>query len=673
MKISLSIKKNTRGSALVIVMVLGTLMLLSVSGYLTIVNHQAFLSARSQAWNTSIAVVEAGIEEAMEHLNANPASLATQGWGYDGTRYVLDYDMGDGSGYSVSIDMTDPENPEVVSKAFSTLDGGPITPVFATVGAPNERVTLTRAVRVRATRGSMYIKGMVAKISVDMNGNDVMTDSYDSSTETKSTDHRYDPGKAGDNGDVYVNSSILNAINVGNANIYGKVATGPRGTVAVGPTGGVGEKSWVATHPGQIQPEWHSDDMNFTFPETPLPFTTGIAPIPEDVVTVSNYVTEVPQTGTPGPGVPGVATNVAYTYVTAYPGNIFGLITNYVWHNTLVAPSPSTVYNGIITTNLVPMNSDDWPGSSVGEIRTNIFWQTSSGYPSDARFVLTNFVLKSDSSLPSPVPAGPISTNTQVVKSKSPPEDGTYLGTPEKTIGWWYYNLIIGYTWQVVEYSWPVREYVWQEAHYLFQTVEYGIPNFTYAWNSYVTNYVFLTNHYDNVIRSGRHVINTLSGKTYVMGDAELVVFSDIRMSGSDTLVIGPNGKLHAYVDGRNTAISGNGIINETGLAENCIIEFTLNVRSISLGGNGEFVGVIVAPYSNLDLDGGGSAVTDFCGAVIGNTITLRGHFKFHYDEALGRLPRNSRYLVNIWDEIRPDTAFGTAPTSTAPVSTTAL
>jgi hypothetical protein len=34
------------------------------------------------------------------------------------------------------------------------------------------------------------------------------------------------------------------------------------------------------------------------------------------------------------------------------------------------------------------------------------------------------------------------------------------------------------------------------------------------------------------------------------------------------------------------------------------------------------------------------------------NRVTMNGHFNFHYDEALGRMPGGGRFLVTQWDEI---------------------
>ena len=503
MKLSLSKNSAARGSAMIVIMVIGTLMLLSVAGYLTLVNHQNYMSVRSQAWNTSIAVVEAGIEDAMEHLNANSTQMGTDGWGSAPPHYVMDYDMGDGSGYSVSINMTDPDSPIIVSQAFATLDGGPIEPIFGALGAVNQRTTLTRAVRVRAQRGGLFIKGLVAKYQIEMNGNNVRTDSYDSGDPNKSTNSKYDPAKARSNGDVAVNSSIRDAIGVGNANIYGHAATGPRGTVSVGPNGGIGEQSWVLSNPGGIQEGWLTDDMNFTFPDPVLPFNTGLPALGGDVVTAEAIVTPIPRTGVPEPGATDVITNVSYTYSTTYPGDIPGMVTNLAWQVTQVPPAAGQA-SGQITTNFITSTSDTWPGNSVGPVTTNTHWESSTAYPVGERFIFTNVTTMTEATLPSPLPGGTITTNTTVGKTKSPPAAGTYTGTPYKEKGWWYYDQIVSYTWRVLEYFWPVREYSWTQTQYTYQVVTYGLPSFTYSWNGFTTNYIYTTNYYDHILNSGK-------------------------------------------------------------------------------------------------------------------------------------------------------------------------
>jgi hypothetical protein len=78
------------------------------------------------------------------------------------------------------------------------------------------------------------------------------------------------------NGDVATNSGLVNSLNVGNADIKGRVATGPGGSVAIGPNGKVGDEAWHASSTSSgIQDGWATDDMNVDFKNVEVPFTTG--------------------------------------------------------------------------------------------------------------------------------------------------------------------------------------------------------------------------------------------------------------------------------------------------------------------------------------------------------------------------------------------------------------
>jgi hypothetical protein len=74
---------------------------------------------------------------------------------------------------------------------------------------------------------------------------------------------------------VATNSGLVNSLNVGNANIFGRVATGPGGSIAIGPNGAVGDKVWHQTNRKGIMPGYASDDMNVDFKPVQVPFTSG--------------------------------------------------------------------------------------------------------------------------------------------------------------------------------------------------------------------------------------------------------------------------------------------------------------------------------------------------------------------------------------------------------------
>jgi choice-of-anchor A domain-containing protein len=121
-------------------------------------------------------------------------------------------------------------------------------------------------------------------------------------------------------------------------------------------------------------------------------------------------------------------------------------------------------------------------------------------------------------------------------------------------------------------------------------------------------------------------------------------------------LTIAPGGSLTLYLGpgagGSAIAIAGNTIINEEGLAQNLIIYCTPSVTSLSFSGNAAFTGVIVAPNANVTMNGSGSTASDYTGALMCNTVTMNGHFNFHYDVALSRVPSPGRWIANSWQEI---------------------
>src|SRR5258708_34683033 len=81
---------------------------------------------------------------------------------------------------------------------------------------------------------------------------------------------------------------LANSISAGNANIYGHVMVGKGATISVGSKGGVGDPSWQAANPGQIEPGYFSDNANFTFPDQSLPYNSGTVPL-GGTISVTNF------------------------------------------------------------------------------------------------------------------------------------------------------------------------------------------------------------------------------------------------------------------------------------------------------------------------------------------------------------------------------------------------
>jgi len=472
-----------QGHVLLISLIITAIIGFLVISYLKLVKTQGAFAMRAQVWESVMPLVEAGIEEAMAHLNTMVNSnLAANGWTKDASNgFYRKRDMGEGF-YYVRITYNNIEQPTITSSGYlpapltlaSDRHAGPAF-LASITGDPNvtvvtEPVTepikefpqppsiypdpsvnyLKRTVQVTAQKQPFWAKGMVAKHNINLNGNNIASNSFDSSDPNFSgPGGAYDPTKTKDNGDIATNSGIYNPLNAGNAEIMGRVATGPGGGVEIGPSGSVGSKNWVLSGNNGIEPGYSADDMNVGFMDVQAPFTGGAF--------------------SPGGG----------------------------------------IYNG-----------------------------TSYRY---------------------------------------------MLGTGN---------------YQMTQLNMSGKE---------------------------------------NMI---------------VTGHAKLYVTGDILMSGQTVIEIAPGASLELYVGGASATIAGNGLINHNNTADTFTYYGLPNNASLSVSGNGQFTGAIYAPNADFSMDGGGNNTIDFIGASVTRTVTMNGHFNFHYDEALGEFGPTTTYTIVSWNEM---------------------
>jgi hypothetical protein len=269
---------SCKGSVLVIAVCFGAIIGIALVSCLSLVSSQNQAVVRSQSWNLCIPVVEAGIEEAMAHLNnRNEKSYAVNDWKQSGNEYSRSRPWGKDF-YDVNIDLTAPLAPIIVCTGyvrapFSFVNHELVAAANVDLGGVSY---LSRAVKAVAIRRPRFPTGMIARQRIDMNGNTITTDSFDSKDPNHSTTNGlYDPAKAKDNGDVSTTAGGTNIINVGNANIKGKLRTAPGGTSVVGAKGTVGSLAWHAAGKTGIEPGWSSDDLNVAFDDVKRPFTGG--------------------------------------------------------------------------------------------------------------------------------------------------------------------------------------------------------------------------------------------------------------------------------------------------------------------------------------------------------------------------------------------------------------
>src|SRR6266536_2236072 len=245
MKITTNNQPN--GSVILITLLTGFVVGLTLASYLTMVSVQNQSTLRSLAWNSSVPTTEAGVEEALTALYYyGTTNLVTGGWvnNVDGFWHKTG-DLGSGYSYDVGIKppvVGGPDRATIESFGYAPAPANLATSYLSPYGmilgglVPSYSPTVVsakRKVRVMAQRQSPLNYAMLAKGMIDLNGNNIATDSFDSTDPKKSgTGGKYDASKSADKGDVATNLGIVDSINVGNADIRGHVSTGPGGNVA---------------------------------------------------------------------------------------------------------------------------------------------------------------------------------------------------------------------------------------------------------------------------------------------------------------------------------------------------------------------------------------------------------------------------------------------------------
>jgi len=233
-----------RGTVLVNTLIITGLVTVGVAALLMVVQRQNYFTARSATWCSEIPIAEAGIEEALAHLNSRPPRIDTNGWTKVGSNYIKNRLVGTNADYFYAAISTS-RPPTIVSVGYGRI---PLKTNFT------QRTVMV----MTSERAGIY--GIVASGKIQIG----YADSYNSTDPAYSTGGRYDPNKRGDGAGVATLSSANPAIQAGS--IYGSAATGPGGVVV----GNVGDGAFLATSSG-IQPGHSRDDYNLALPTVSLP------------------------------------------------------------------------------------------------------------------------------------------------------------------------------------------------------------------------------------------------------------------------------------------------------------------------------------------------------------------------------------------------------------------
>jgi hypothetical protein len=217
--------------------------------YLYVVQNSNQSVARAQRWNAALAVAEAGIEEGMAKLN-QVAITTMQGSG--GFTDVIERGL-NGDTYAVGNTTAG-----IVQTLTST----------GTVSAPIVGGTISRIVRVNAQRQALFSKGMIAMNDINMNGNGVISDSFDSHNTNQSVNGAYSSSfYAGTNGDI---AAVNGVVNIGNHTIGGDLYLGPYSTFPRGNVLGTVYTDWNMQYPPAALPTLDSNGYVIAWTAEPV-------------------------------------------------------------------------------------------------------------------------------------------------------------------------------------------------------------------------------------------------------------------------------------------------------------------------------------------------------------------------------------------------------------------
>ena len=294
--------KTKQASTLLAVCILAVIVGGALACYLLIVRQEALVGFRSQTWNTSLMVAEAGVEDGLAFVNkyeytttliTNWAALvagnAQDGWtgptavpGNPNAYYFsMTRALGTMGTYTVYV----------TNVYTATTNGLQWVPTILSIGTVTntDPPAAVRKVMVQTYPDANKIGGLIATTTMTLSGNNVV-DSYDSSNPLYSLWHTnwwfqgknfgtYTNARRTDQAIVATDLSVI-TINGGDV-IYGYVDTGPGGAASLKGNGNsVGDIGWIGMNPASpintgIQPNHARDDMNVVFSDPPGPIPTN--------------------------------------------------------------------------------------------------------------------------------------------------------------------------------------------------------------------------------------------------------------------------------------------------------------------------------------------------------------------------------------------------------------
>jgi len=162
-----------------------------------------------------------------------------------------------------------------------------------------------------------------------------------------------------------------------------------------------------------------------------------------------------------------------------------------------------------------------------------------------------------------------------------------------------------------------------------------------------------------NMVRNTNWVfysIGQLSGSIFI--DAPYTVIyctNGISYSGQVQFTVNTNCDVTIYTTG-GISVSGKATIdNGTDYAKSFSIYDVAGYTNcpLSFSGNGIGSGYLYVPSNSSTFAGGGSSSYGFVGCLFCNSISINGHYTFHFDEVFNKTSAADQYLPTLWQEVQ--------------------
>ncbi len=259
-----------KGSVLLVTLLLAMIMGSVAVGYLQLTAGDIRVSDSAYLQNALLNLAEAGAEEATWVLNREEWDSWVE---FETAQFAAQFqgiDLGSGRKGSYVV---------VLSYPMTRLPMIHVEAEIETGGNWNRRHV--RQLEIELEPRSLFSSGMVARDTITLNGNNFTVDSFDSSIAP------YNAAQPNDNGSIGSASIDLDSVVVGNANVFGTVATGKEDP-DVGPNGMIWGKDSDpqvladndGIDPNRVSTDFSADFKDIEPPETPVVHYTNHAVAP---------------------------------------------------------------------------------------------------------------------------------------------------------------------------------------------------------------------------------------------------------------------------------------------------------------------------------------------------------------------------------------------------------